>query len=68
MSFKRLKQLTGETDGNLGANMTRLEDAGYLKSDKGFADRRPVTWYRLLPAGREALTSHLAGLEHLLRE
>ena len=68
MSFKRLKDLTGETDGNLGANMTRLEEAGYLKSKKDFVDRRPVTWYRLSPAGRKALRSHLAGLEHLLRE
>ena len=34
LSFSRLKQLTEETDGNLGANLRRLEEAGFLKSPR----------------------------------
>jgi DNA-binding MarR family transcriptional regulator len=67
LSFSRLKELLDETDGNLGAHLRRLEDAGYLAVRKEFQDRRPVTWYRLTPKGRKALASHLDGLGRLLR-
>jgi DNA-binding MarR family transcriptional regulator len=67
LSFSRLKELLDETDGNLGAHLRRLEDAGYLAVRKEFQDRRPVTWYRLTPKGRKALASHLDGLGRLLK-
>lgn len=66
LSFSRLKTLLGETDGNLGAQLRKLEDAGYLTVRKEFQDRRPVTWYRLAPKGRLALAAHLDALEHLV--
>ena len=67
LSFRRLKELLKETDGSLGAHLRRLEDAGYLTVQKEFQDRRPVTWYRLTPRGRRALTSHLEGLGRLIK-
>jgi DNA-binding MarR family transcriptional regulator len=67
LSFTRLKELLDETDGNLGAHLRRLEDAGYLTVRKEFQDRRPVTWYRLTARGRRALTSHLEGLGRLIK-
>ena|SRR5687767_4730304 len=66
LSFSRLKQLLQETDGNLGAQLRKLEDAGYLSAHKEFVDRRPVTWYRLTAAGRKALVSHLAALGEVI--
>ncbi len=50
-----MKELTGETDGNLGANLRRLEEDGYLSAAKEFVDRKPVTWYSLTARGRIAL-------------
>lgn len=67
LSFSRLKELLDETDGNLGAHLRRLEDAGYVTVRKEFQDRRPVTWYRLTPKGRRALASHLEGLGRLIK-
>lgn len=67
ISFSRLKELLEETDGNLGAQLRKLEDAGYLKVKKEFVDRRPVTWYALTPDGRKALKSHLSAMESLIR-
>ena len=67
MSFSRLKELLEETDGNLGAQMRKLEDAGYVKVKKEFQERRPVTWYALSAEGRKALKSHLAAMEALIR-
>ena len=66
LSFSRLKDLTGETDGNLGANLRRLEDAGYISARKEFVKRRPVTWYALLTPGERALAVHVRALESLL--
>jgi DNA-binding PadR family transcriptional regulator len=68
LSFSRLKTLTDETDGNLGANLRKLEDEGYLATTKDFVDRRPVTWYALTPAGRRALKAHLDGLGRLIEQ
>lgn len=67
LSFSRLKALLNETDGNLGAQLRKLEDAGYVKALKEFQDRRPVTWYELTTKGKRALTLHLANLERLIR-
>ena len=68
LSFSRIKELTEETDGNLGANLRRLEDAGYLNARKEFVDRKPVTWYSLTRAGRKALKAHLDALDDLLKD
>lgn len=67
LSFARLKALLGETDGSLGANLGRLEDAGYLTVDKEFVDRKPVSWYSLTANGRAALAGHVRALERLTR-
>lgn len=66
LSFSRLKQLLDETDGNLGANLRKLEDAGYVSAEKRFVDRKPVTTYALTTAGRSKLDAHLAALRRLL--
>lgn len=67
LSFPRLKKLTGETDGNLGAHLRRLEDEGYVRVRKEFADRKPVTWYALTAAGRQALERHLEAVAALIQ-
>jgi DNA-binding MarR family transcriptional regulator len=66
LSFSRLKQLLGETDGSLGAHLRKLEDAGYVAVRKEFQERRPVSWYWLTPKGKRALAAHLAGLGRLI--
>lgn len=66
ISFRRFKDLLEETDGNLGANLRRLEDESYIEVTKEFADRKPVSWYRLTKVGREALDRHVKSLTELL--
>lgn len=67
MNFSRLKALLGETDGNLGAQLKKLEDAGYVGVKKEFADRKPITWYALTPEGKKALKRHLTAMEALIK-
>ena len=67
IAFSRLKTLLDETDGNLGAQLRKLEEAGYVSVKKEFVARKPVSWYALTSAGRTALKSHLMAMESLLK-
>ena len=64
--FTWLRQKTGSPDGNLGAQMLKLEEAGYVAMQKRFAGRKPQTLYRMTPAGRQALAAYVAALKQLL--
>jgi DNA-binding HxlR family transcriptional regulator len=66
ISFAAFKRQLQATDGNLGAQLRRLEDAGYLVLRRTFAERKPVTWYRLSAAGRRALDAHLQALRAMI--
>ena len=64
--FTWLRDKTGSTDGNLGAQLARLEEAGYLRVKKKFVQRKPRTIYRITDAGREALDEYVQALRQLL--
>ena len=66
ISFSRFKEQLDLTDGNLGAQLRKLEDAAYLRLRRDFVERRPVTWYSLTPAGRKALDRHLRALQAVI--
>ena len=66
LSFARLKELTGETDGNLGANLRKLEDEGYVAARKEFVERKPVTWYGLTEQGAASLKRHVDALAQVV--
>ena len=68
LTFSRLKSLLSETDGSLGAHLTKLEASKYLAVKREFVERRPTSWYALTKRGRAALKRHVAGLEELLRQ
>src|ERR1700683_3080122 len=42
LEFSRLKQLTGATDGNLGAHIETLSKAGYVVVEKAFVGKKPT--------------------------
>ena len=64
--FKWLREKTGSTDGNLGANLARLEEARYIAVKKKFIGRKPASIYRLTPAGRKALAGYVEALRKIL--
>lgn len=67
-AFTHLRDRTGATDGNLGAHMKKLEEAGYVAVDKRFEDRKPVTRYRLTAEGREAFRRYVDRLGRMIGE
>jgi DNA-binding transcriptional ArsR family regulator len=64
--FTWLREKTGSTDGNLGAQLMKLEEAGYVAVEKRFVLRKPQTLYRMTEAGRGALTDYVEALKQLL--
>ena len=64
--FTWLRSRTGSTDGNLGAQLMKLEEAGYVTVEKRFVQRKPQTLYRMTESGRAALTEYVQALKQLL--
>lgn len=56
--FLFLKQQTGLTWGNLSSHMSKLEDAGYIKIEKEFVDKKPHTVIQLTEKGRTAFDGY----------
>ena len=52
--FGELRDQVGATDGNLSAHLRKLEDAGYVRADKSFVNRKPQTRLSLTADGRKA--------------
>ena len=64
--FTWLREKTGSTDGNLGAQLLKLEEAGYVAAEKKFVQRKPQTNYRMTDPGRAALGNYVKALKQLL--
>ena len=64
--FTWLRAKTASTDGNLGAQLLKLEEAGYVHVEKRFVDRKPQSLYRITETGRQALTEYVRALRQLL--
>ena len=67
VDFSFLKEKLTLTDGNLGAHLRALEDAGYIVVEKTFVDRRPKTYVAVSSAGRKAFSAHVAALQSILK-
>jgi DNA-binding PadR family transcriptional regulator len=64
--FTWLREKTGATDGNLGAQLLKLEEAGYVAVQKKFVERKPQSLYRMTDNGRAALSEYVQALRQLL--
>jgi DNA-binding MarR family transcriptional regulator len=65
--FTLLRDLLGVTDGNLGAHLHRLEEAGYIEITKTFVDRKPRTYVAATAQGRKVFRNQVAALEEILK-
>jgi DNA-binding transcriptional ArsR family regulator len=67
LAFSDLKSLLNTTDGNISVHARKLEEAGYLISEKSFKGRVPLTEYRITGPGRDALARYLNHMEALIK-
>jgi DNA-binding MarR family transcriptional regulator len=56
--FLFLQREAGLTKGNLSAHLSKLEEAGYIKIEKTFRGKYPLTLCSLTETGREAFTNY----------
>jgi DNA-binding transcriptional ArsR family regulator len=66
--FTRLQDLIGLTPGNLITHLRKLEDAGYLHSEKNGNGQASRTTVALTHEGRVALGSYTAAIRGLIGE
>ena len=66
VNFTYLRKMLKLTDGNLGAHLTKLEEADYIKIDKTFVARKPRTFIKATGRGRDAFAEHIAALKEII--
>ena len=64
--FNTLKTKLAATDGNLSVHLRKLEEAGYVRIDKSFAGKKPLTEAVLTEAGRQAFIRYLDAMRALV--
>lgn len=64
--FTHLRDQVQTTDGNLGAHLRKLEEAGYVDVKKRFVDRKPMSRYALTARGNAAFQMYVDRLERML--
>lgn len=67
-TFKELKEITSATDGNLGAQLGKLEEYGYLNVRKEFVNKKPRSTYIISEAGMKQFREYVEMLEQLLKQ
>lgn len=67
VDFIYLRDLLDVTDGNLGAHLRKLEEAGYITINKTFVERKPRTYVSAAAEGRRIFQEHVAALESILK-
>ncbi len=65
--FVFLQRTTRLTKGNLSSHLTKLEQAGLVKIEKRFVNKKPNTTAELTPVGKERVANHWGQLDRLKR-
>lgn len=66
--FTFLVNATELTDGNLSSHLSKLEAAGYVEIEKGYAGKKPRTLLRLTPEGRQAVENYRSTMQRTLQK
>ncbi len=67
-TFKELKTLTFASDGNLGAQLNKLEELGYLICKKEFVNKKPQSTYMITEKGIAEFKEYVEMLEEILHQ
>ena len=65
VEFSFVRDHVEVTDSMLSKQVSALEQAGYLKVNKGFIGKRPRTWLSLTREGRRVFDRHMAALREI---
>lgn len=65
--FNYLKENTGTTAGNLSFQLSKLNEAGYIRIIKGYKDNYPLTMVSMLPKGKKAFEAYVKAMKKYLQ-
>ena len=63
--FLFIMRQTGLTQGNVSGHLSKLEEADYVKIDKGYIGKRPQTMISLTKNGRERFKSYIKNMREM---
>lgn len=66
--FGYLKEQLGLSDSALSKQLTTLEEAGYVTTERRLSGTRRKVRARLTDAGRDAFDGHIAALQQIIAE
>ncbi|MHC4666091.1 MAG: winged helix-turn-helix domain-containing protein [Planctomycetota bacterium] len=66
LDFTYLRNALNLSDGNLSVQIRKLQEAGYIKIEKIFVERKPKTFCKITSKGQKAVKDLLHKLEALV--
>ena len=66
--FTYLKEKTNSTAGNLSVQLDKLSVAGYIKIEKSFKGKKPLTTCRITKTGIKAFEAYVAALQQYIKK
>ena len=66
LDFTYLRNSLNLSDGNLSVQIRKLEEAGYIKVEKMFVDRKPKTFCKITRKGQKAIKNLISKLDALV--
>lgn len=66
--FNFIKEKINATDGNLSANLKKLEEVEYITSRKEFINKKPLSTYKLTEKGHDAFRIYVERLENMIKK
>lgn len=66
--FLYLQRETGLTRGNLSSHLSKLEEAGYIKIEKTYREKIPLTLCSLTADGRKAFEEYIKYLKEFVNK
>lgn len=61
--FTFIREKTASTAGNLSVQLDKLSEAGYIRVDKSFRGKKPVTTCKITAKGVEAFEAYVNALK-----
>ena len=66
--FTFLKEKTNSTAGNLSVQIDKLQEAGYIKVEKSFRGKKPLTTCSITPMGIQAFEKYVEALKQYINK
>ncbi len=65
-TFNEIKNITRSTDGNISVQMSKLEEMGYITSEKKIAGKKTQTTYEITDLGYNSFAEYVDMLNEIL--